>query len=364
MKTIKTVSIVVLIFLVSCGPAEIISVQAPTMQISATPTPIPTGIIPTRILQPTPFLRNWDLCKASPINCISAIAIDGDGNLWAASRFGVVYWDLISGQFIYAELIDHAVFDASQNTMNSIAIAGDGTVFAGGYYEKIFAFRNGKWVRELTTDKLGYNISLFVQPDGSVFLSGMFSQRIYRYRDGGWSSDAIPSVFSCGIAEITSDSKGILWAVDEGCPKSRSYLRKFDDSEWVQEGNYSPSQLIFNDETIWFTDFSGNEDEVCQIITSSLIDCFVVPGGRMGYSGIMFGKKDEVWIRSAADNLIWHLDHEKWAKADFPVETGDYISSIYMTSDGIMYIGTYGQGIVRDDGKSIKRYIINYIPSE
>jgi streptogramin lyase len=351
-----------LLLLASCGPAVIVPIQTPNMQATTSPTlPALTAyvVLPTGIAKPS----EWDLCDASPINCIRSIAIDDDGNLWAVTKFGVVYWDLVTEKFVYAELIDHVVFNANQDTMNSIVVAGDNTIVAASFHGKIFSFRNGKWIQEIGTERFATHMSLTVQPDGSVWASALFFRGVYRYSDGNWTHEDILSQFTCGITYVTSNTTGTVWAVDDGCPKSRAYLRMYDNGEWKQVGDYSPGQMVFNGETIWFADFHNNEDRVCKIGTDGNIECFIFPEKRMWYTGVLFGKKDEVWIRSSGDD-VWHLDHGMWDELNYPTMAGDYVLSMYIPPDGVMFIGTSGQGIVRFDGKTVKRYFVNYIPGE
>ena len=300
---------------------------------------------------------------------------DGHGSIWTLSLHddgGIGHFNKESKKFTHYST-------GFGREFCSITLDRSGIVWlANEYYglfklnpkaKKFLTFSIRKNGKDVLKDKIIY--SVYEDRGGKIWIGGDLN-RLYCYnRETGKSiayrtgSDYPDNVGNNAVNYIFQDKRGILWiGTVGGLSRFHSETGRFKRiaSDSLREGNFGRTSYIFEDVhgILWVLTRNGylvqlnpaaNEAEFFSVFGNSDLD------RRIEFCDLIEDPEGFFWI--ASGNLgLYKFDLVR-KKFSFVEKIGKInIAAIYLDNDGILWCGTYRQGLIRYDTKTNTKIVI------
>ena len=291
---------------------------------------------------------------------VRAIAIAPDGTVWVGTQdSGVSRFD---GQGWTTYTADDGL---ASNWAESAAVAPDGNVWFSTYavlppldlsFAGLSRFDGRSWTTYTTGGGLAHNhiTSIAVAPDGTAW-AGTLSHGVSRFDGESWTTyrqdNGLPDnfVLSMGVAY-----DGVVWV------GTSSGLSRFDGQSWtthdlVHDPVYSIAPAP--DGTLWV----GTPGAIYHFDGQT----WTVHGGdhlaHTGVTSMAVAPDSTLWIGTALNGLVC-FDRQAAPERAWTTYTTadglahDHVTCIAVASDGAVWAGTPGHGVSRFDGRTWTTY--------
>jgi hypothetical protein len=304
------------------------------------------------------------------------IAFAADGSAWAATRLGVVHWDLVDGSATVYDQRD----GLPERDVDHVSLAPDGTVWASG--DAWVARFDGTWTAYTGFDEI---VALALGADGTVWASDR--RELQRY-DGAWTAIALPEAVS-DILGLWVAPDGSVWMngstwPDGGSDPRRSAIVVFDGRSWTvhsKESTGLPREPhlagLTPDGSAWVHLWA----EGCEYTATAGVACDTPSVGVARFDGarwtvytnadvlaaddqadaiddpgLEIGPDGTVWATYGATGIVSRFDGSRWISDRVPELSGSRLFAF--GPDGTPWFGA-ADGLLRYDGSAVTR-----VPSE
>jgi len=252
-----------------------------------------------------------------------------------------------------------------------IAQSADGYLWigtTGGLY-RFDGVRFTRWVSEFGEEQAAKNVTaLLGTPDGSLWIGS--ESGLDRLRDGRLTR--ISTELDAAIVELTLQADGSIWAVRAyGAPFATSLCRVHEDRlqcpvplpglELTTSSCCARGFLREVDGSIWLGGDLGmihwQAGKTSTIFPAALSQS----RGMGGVSGIVRDRRGDLWAGMGQPGRDGGLQRIVDGKLQ-PLVTGTFDSSalsiftLYLDSQGAIWVGTWEQGLVRIHGDRVERF--------
>ncbi|MEA3438943.1 MAG: hypothetical protein U9R58_01540, partial [Chloroflexota bacterium] len=287
--------------------------QPPEPTEAAEPTQTTKGKQPTQPPSTTPVeaadvsgwaWTNYTSADGLADDMILSVAVAEDGTVWAGN-FNVGVSRIVNG-----EITNYGTEDGlGYSNTNALAIEPDGSVWAGttvglGYFD------GSDWKNYTQDDGLIYETvkSLLIAPDGTLWVGT--SSGVSHYDGSTWTNyNKDDGLVDNSVGDIDIDEDGNLWFATLGGMSS------FDGESWTS-----------------YTE----EDGLAYKITTAIA---AAPDGSL-------------WVATSG-NGVSRFDGSNWTTyAESDDYDLSYVKAIEVDQDGALWFATEGEGIYRYDGQN------------
>lgn len=290
-----------------------------------------------------------------PGSDVAEAAFAPDGSLWTVGFGSVIRYDLEAGT-----ATAYGRSDGLPAYMEQLVIAGDGTVWVGGWLDEVglARFADGRWTAVATPDSLdtGDMGPMAVAPDGSLWVvANTDSQRLLWF-DGTWHATPPQPEFTghvpwAGSPAVTPD--GTVWV------SSAHGLDAYHEGTWSARPEAPDGQVtVTPDGALWVAGtnwYSGPTESFPPDVPASGVARF--DGMRWATYTVEDGLADNgAELHVGADGTVW-ATHDDWvgkvSRFDgarwmaFPAD--GITSNVAVAADGSLWAVTAG-GATRYDG--------------
>ena len=286
------------------------------------------------------------------------LALDRDGNLWAASAEGAWRLDPAGGTCaLFTEENGLA-----EDRLRAVAVDLDGDVWFGGFKRgDISRFDGRRWTAytdyDGSADKGNGIFDITVAPDGALWFG--FPRYAYRFDGQTWTAyttdDGLPRP---GVTAIAAAPDGTVWFGGMEMTAGTGGVARFDGEAWVSyttddglANNDVTAIAVAPDNTVWVgtrhgvSRFAG-ETWVTYTEEDGLVHDWI--------EDIAIGPEGAVWFATAGG--IARFDGERWTaytKGDGLLN--NRVRAITVAPDGKIWAGMAG-GVSCFDGKRWRAY--------
>ncbi len=355
----------------------------------------------------------WDLQSGAHVkytatdglvyNTVQSVAVDSSGNLWCGTLgFGVSRFD---GRNWTSFKQESGLFDKQ---VTAIGQDFKGRMWFGTYNDYAKCYDGSDWSSVSRQDGLSDNNIHDIERDGKGGLWFATSRGVSRLDSSGWTTITTrDGLANRAVAEIYSDRDGILWFASMADNYGKEAVSRYDGVTWTTfadtllNARHQRSMLVDSRGDIWLgTDKgllryhqgawgmvkpqqSGFEDVVSDMVEDSRGRVYFATTGagiavfdgavwtrlqlENEYSGQTGGKltldhKGDLWCVTASSRpyagRICRFDGKEWHGYPVPQENGinDVAGSIAVDRQGIVWLGSTGEGLVSFDGLKWTRY--------
>lgn len=288
-----------------------------------------------------------------PSGTVTALALDGEGCLWAGTVAGLAKYDGRGWQPVTMPIPAWRVWVNS----NALGVLEDGTLWCGTRTEGLWLHHEGRWTRigrEQGLPSLAINGLLESRARGTdgrrLLYVATYGGGLARCREGRWEVlDARQGLASNQVFGLSEGPDGRLWV---GTSHGISILegerfQPFEaQSEWADQ---DVRQLLWTQDAqgrpvLWIGPLKGGP---CAWSEGRLTRH---PVGTKGVSAIIPGRKGGVWVCFWGDGLArWDGAHwETWRKEDgLPTAQLRCLAEVEEDGRSVLWIGTDGRGVLR-----------------
>ncbi len=148
----------------------------------------------------------WTTADGLPSNDLRDVAVDGAGNIWLASQFGVVRFD--GSTFTVHNTTSHP--GLASDGILAIAVAANGDVWAGTDFG-VSVFDGSSYVTYTTVDGLGENQVTNIKQalNGDIWIGTI--NGVTMYRNSTFTAYTSPNIPFGGVTHIAFASNGDVW---------------------------------------------------------------------------------------------------------------------------------------------------------
>ena len=236
----------------------------------------------------------------------------------------------------------------ARSYVSSLAEQPDGTVWAGSASEGLFEFKDGKLLSVNASSGLSDNSveSILVDRDGNLWAATDAGLNLLRQKDL-FAFDQRQGLGYGAVAGLAEIAPGVVWV---GKPsdglyrwdgRSFSRLMSADISIIGQQIN---ALLVSKDGSCWVAGRQGLLHFKAPTKTANKAELFSLPG----FNIIALGedRNGRLWA-GTHEGELWRLENEKWQAQTNLVHP---ITTIVAGADGMMWIGTEGDGVYEFNG--------------
>ncbi len=276
MKTLTIGSIVVLLFLVSCGPIT------PHPTVTSTSSSRPPQAIPT-IVSPLiewPGLHDGWTAYKNTASYLSTPVYDPAGYLWTLSGSRVYRWSIETGRFI-----EFTTEDGLPEKLGSMTFF-DGKVWVSSTHGEVAFYSEGKWVTQSVTD--GETSALSSTGD-RLWLAG--KEGMYFFDRQEWKSlELFPEELRDSNYRVAKSKDGSLWFW------YFSHILRFNGNSWQEYPNLRDVQSVFtlSDGTLLF-----KYDNSIVSFDGQALNPLILPGSQYRYSirSALLTPAGDLWLQ-------------------------------------------------------------------
>ena len=287
------------------------------------------------------------------VNCVRAMVEDASGYFWLGTKGGV--GQLRNGRLTW--FTDANGFTNSPKSTWSLALESAGRLWAADWSNlRVFdgaAFDTGLARAETRTPLR----TLYTNAMGELW-AGMQGRAMRRERNGQWTRLDEPGEF--GNSEVTAfcqTRSGDVWV---GTRRGLYHLR---DGRWTtfstREGLASSEvRVLFEDreENLWVGTGTGGLARLKRRVLKTYTARHGLTDGRV--LALREKPAGGLWV-GLHDGRVAHGDaglfHRFDGLKDFPADAA--VSSLLRTSDGALWVGTFGNGLVRFQGGQTNSFV-------
>lgn len=217
--------------------------------------------------------QEWTIHAAGGLasNHITSVALAGDDEIWAAGERGVsTLADGDRAAYSLDELPELRAVDREEegsttrmrrNHLSSVAVADDGTVWVASN-QGVSRFADGAWTTDTAADGLHSGqpqdfdehwpgvTSVAVADDGTVWAGGALEDGLWVFDGQQWQTKTREGVAPDGVNAVATAQNTVWVATDEG-------VAGFDDADWtIHPGEGLPGRRVLSvsvadDGTVW-----------------------------------------------------------------------------------------------------------------
>ena len=294
-----------LIFITACGSAANKATPTPT-EPPATNTPIPT---PTATPTPEPVFSYYT--NADDIN---AMALDTEGDLWAATSGGVVEWDLFSKEYTLFTRGD----GLPGHDIRKIAVTSDGSIWAlvntniFDIYstDQLLRYQDNEWIPYGVEDGLinDHPSTLYPTENGMwIGFNGWVEREGYEDKPGGVTFyDLESDTFTSYTSEngLLGTSFSIFYVEPEG----RVWAGSTTGVNWLEDGEWQSKEIGAK-----YYDLSELFNGLVDGLSSEILSITQAPDGSMWFGTTTGGARyaNGTWSYFTKREGIY-LEKELW----------------------------------------------------
>jgi ligand-binding sensor domain-containing protein len=288
--------------------------------------------------------RAYGEAEGLPFGSVRMLLLDRNGRLWATTRQGVAYLD---GE---GWVLEGEAQGLPAQAFLSLAELPDGTLWAGstnGLFARHAA--EGVWQPVAGVPVASIDI-LTVTADGIIWLAS--GNRLFRYQDDRWQEIALivnGNPLPSRITALASDGNGSLWLATSGHGVAHLFsqaVRWYNRRDGLPEDNVL-SLWVTREGDVWVGTNGGgvgywHRGEWSQLdFTDGLAANFVTT--------IFQDRDGMLWFGTVAG--ISRYDTHTWTTwEDDEYAPLTRVLTLLMDDRGQVWVGTYGQGLLRFDG--------------
>ncbi len=221
------------------------------------------GGFTTVVGMPANYIAKWDGTTWSALGTgmsfeVKCLAIDGDGNIYAGGYFltagGVTANNIAKWDGTTWSALGDGIDGGTYNEVNAIAIDGDGNVYAGGDFTTaggVPANYIAKW-NGTTWSAFGDGMNevvraIAIDGDGNVYAGGNFTTAgavstnlIAKWNGTAWSALG-DGLYGTNVYALLIDNNGLLYAGGTGIGTvndTGNAIAKWDGTAWTELGTY------------------------------------------------------------------------------------------------------------------------------
>ncbi|MCB9232409.1 MAG: T9SS type A sorting domain-containing protein [Bacteroidia bacterium] len=262
--------------------------------------------------------NGWEsMYPKSSLNCFQ-IAFSADGTAWAATDAGLMTKSPSGNWYTYTPQNS----GLSSKIVSSIALNSDGTIYAGGNYDKISGLKGSVWTQ---ANLPGNNIlptqihDITTDNKGDLTIIKGFSNQFVRFDGSGWSIDTMPDV----NAKPTYVNKGaysgdyLHWHGANNFGILKGKILKSISPSYSSPGAFFSNISPVDSQSCWLSSYIGlfrHADNVTTIFRSH--NSPIPSENLIHVEGV---SKEEAWMigrpvggNSDSDYFLGHIDHGNW----------------------------------------------------
>jgi len=345
-------------------------IPTPTYTIASTPTstnvPVPSV---TALPHKTNFSPGWTTFTNAN-EMINGLAFDQDGYLWAASRGGLVKWNITNGTYRKYTTAD----DLPANRIDAVFVAKNGTLWIGASGGiSSFTSAESKWVTHRNAKRQGVVEEIFQDRHGKLWFVG---DGATTYDGKRWTTYSMDDgLGSNAVASIVEDTHGNIWLgtwfLNCGCEGSPKYIEgvsRFNGHQWdvlgaeigLKESMWVSALAVDDRGGIWLgTTGFGDKGFGAKYFDGIETKTFTTLQGLSDNTihDIQITKEGAVWFATAHGLTVYR--NKNWKT--FSTKDGLADNSVYsiaIAPDQSLWFGT-GNGISQFDGTHWQTYRTN-----